>query len=399
MLSRRIKIQVVIFVVLALVGVTYVGASYAGLDQLVFGGRGIVVKAQMSESGGLFTNSEVTYRGVRVGRVGPMRLTDDGIEVELRFDPSAPRVPADLDAAVTNRSAVGEQYLDLKPRRDGGPYLADGSVIPKSAITLPLPVQTVLANLDSLVASVPLDSLRTVVYEMDDAFRGRGQDLQTLLDNQADFVKSARVYLPQTQQLITDSGTVLGTQLNESSAITSFSQDAHLLAEQLRNSDKDLRKLIANTSQASDQISALINESGTGVGVILANLLTPAQVFATRGSAFEQLLGTYPEAVARGYRVIDKNGSVNAVMTDNFNDPPPCRKGYESTPNRTGGETGPAPFNTNAYCALPYGNESSVRGAQNAPKGGPVPNPPAPLALTQVPTGPASLNQVLGGAR
>ncbi|MFD1046154.1 hypothetical protein ACFQ1S_11550 [Kibdelosporangium lantanae] len=49
MLSRRIKLQVVIFVVIALVGITYVGANYAGLDQL-FGGRGMVVKAEMPES-------------------------------------------------------------------------------------------------------------------------------------------------------------------------------------------------------------------------------------------------------------------------------------------------------------------------------------------------------------
>lgn len=397
MLSRRIKIQVIIFIVVALVGVSYVGASYAGLDQL-FGGRGMTVKVDLAESGGLFTNSEVTYRGVRVGRVGPMRLTDDGIEVDLHIDPSAPQIPSDLDAAVTNRSAVGEQYLDLKPRHDGGPFLADGSVIPKSAVTMPLPVQTVLSNLDSLVASVPLDSLRTVVYELDDAFRGRGDDLQSLLDNQSAFVKTASSYLPTTHKLITDGGTVLNTQLNESSAITSFSQDAHLLAEQLRKSDGDFRRLVAATPQVSDQISGLIQESGSGIGVILANLLTPAEVFSTRGAAFEQLLGTYPEAVAKGYRVIDQNGSTNMAMILNFNDPPPCRKGYESTTNRTGGDTTPAPFNTDARCALPHGDPSSVRGSQNAPQGGPVPGV-VPLALTQAQVGPASLNQVLGGGR
>ncbi|MFD1049443.1 MCE family protein, partial [Kibdelosporangium lantanae] len=306
--------------------------------------------------------------------------------------------PADLDAAVTNRSAVGEQYLDLKPKHDNGPYLADGSVIPSANIKLPLPVETVLSNLDGLVASVPLDSLRTVVYELDDAFRGRGADLQALIDNQGDLVQTATQYLPQTQRLITDGGTALRTQVNQGSAIKSFSQDAHLLAQQLRASDGDLRRLITATPQVSEQISGLIQESGSGVGVILANLLTPAQVFSTRGPALEELLGAYPQAVADGYRIIDKNGSTNMAMILNFNNPPPCRKGYEGTDRRPGKDVTPAPMNTNARCTLPYGDPSSVRGSQNVPKGGTVPGVD-PITLTQVHAGPESLSQVLGGGR
>ncbi|MET0237224.1 MAG: MlaD family protein [Kibdelosporangium sp.] len=396
MLTRRIKLQVIAFIVIALVGISYVGASYAGLDQLV-GGRGMLVKVRMGESGGLFTNAEVTYRGVRVGRVGPMHLTDDGIEVELRMDPSAPDIPAALDAAVANRSAVGEQYLDLRPRSEDGPYLADGSVI--TDVKLPMPVQTVLSDLDGLIASVPLDSLRTVVDEMSDAFRGRGADLQVLLDNQGAFIRTATQFLPQTQQLIDDGGAVLLTQENLGSSIKSFSSDARLLAAQLRTSDGDLRRLIAATPAVSDEISALIRESGTGIGVVLANLLTPAQVFATRGAAFEQLLGSYPDAVNAGYRVIGPDGSTNMALALNFNNPSPCRDGYGKTDDRPGKDTSPAPLNTDARCTLPRGNPSSVRGSQNVPKGGPVPGEPTIVALTPVPPGPTSLTQVLGGGR
>ncbi|ALG11080.1 MlaD family protein [Kibdelosporangium phytohabitans] len=396
MLSRRIKLQVAIFLVIALVGVSYVGASYAGLDQLL-GGRGMAVTARMPESGGLFTNSEVTYRGVRVGRVGPMRLTDDGIEAELRLDPGAPEIPADLVAVVANRSAVGEQYMDLRPRRDDGPYLREGSVI--TGVHLPMPVQSVLSDLDSLVKSVPIDSLQTVVDELSDAFRGRGNDLRALLDNQADFVRTASQYLPQTKDLITDSGTVLLTQEQLSSSITGFSEDARLLAGQLRKSDGDLRSLIKATPGVSAEVTGLLRESGTELGVVLANLLTPAQIFASRGPAFEQLLASYPKAVADGYRIIGPNGEGNTALILNFYDPPPCRKGYESTTYRPGKDISPAPFNTNAHCALPYGNASSVRGSQNAPKGGPVPDPPPMVALSPAPQGPTTLTQVLGGGR
>ncbi|GGM60833.1 ABC transporter substrate-binding protein [Longimycelium tulufanense] len=397
MLTRKIKIQVIVFVVIALLGMTYVGASYAGLDRLV-GGSGIVVKAEMPEAGGLFTNSEVTYRGVRVGRVGPMRLTDTGIEADLYLDHSAPDIPVHLDAVVTNRSAVGEQYLDLRPRRDDGPYLTDGSVIPRSAIDLPPPVEDVLTNLDKLVASVPQDSLRTVIHELDESFRGRGTDLQTLLDTQAAFTAKATEYLPQTKNLITDAGVVLLSQSNQSSAIRSFSTDARLLADQLKRSDSDLRRLFAATPPVSEQVSALLRESGQGIGLLLANLRTPAQVFETRLGAAEHLLSAYPRAISAGYRVIGSDGTGNFVMVLNFSNPPPCRSGYESTENRDGKNVETVPLNTLVRCALPRGHETSVRGSQNAPKGGPVPNPvlPGVLALTAPESDPPSLHQLLG---
>ncbi|MET0135571.1 MAG: MlaD family protein [Kibdelosporangium sp.] len=391
MLSRRIKVQVILFVVLALVGVSYVGAGYAGLDQ-VWGGRGKIVTARLPESGGLFTNSEVTYRGVRVGRVGPMRLTDDGIEAELRLEPAAPDIPADVDAVVANRSAVGEQYLDLRPKRDDGPFLADGAVL--SDIKLPLPVQDVLSNMDSMVASVPLDSLRTVVDELNEALRGRGSDLQVLLDNQAAFVSTASRYLPQTKSLITDGGTVLLTQEELSSAIKSFTVDSRLLAAQLRESDGDLRTLIGVTPKVSRELSALLQESGTGIGTVLANLLTPAQVFATRGSAFEQLLGTYPAAVGAGYRVIGADGSTNLAMALTFHNPPPCQQGYGATTYRPGKDVTPAPLNTGAACTGP----DLVRGSQNVPRGGQIPGPTV-VGLMPVTPGPTSLAQLLGGNR
>ena len=72
MITRRTKIQLLIFVVITLLGVTYVGARYARLDRLVFDDNYTVV-AHFADSGGIFAGGEVTYRGVSVGRVEQAR--------------------------------------------------------------------------------------------------------------------------------------------------------------------------------------------------------------------------------------------------------------------------------------------------------------------------------------
>ena len=376
MISGRTKLQIGAFVLIALVGVSYVGARYVGLGRL-FGSSGYVVTMQLADSGGVFTNAEVTYRGVAVGRVGQMRLTADGLEVDLDIDPSAPSIPADLEAVVANRSAVGEQYVDLRPRDDDGPYLAAGSVIPRSATRTPPPVDNLLSNLDAFAKSVPTESLRTVVDELDLAFNGTGPDLQVLLDNTKAFTQAATEHLPQTKALLDSGLVVLDTQAAQGGAIRSFSSDLRALADQLKNSDTDLRRLIGVSPQAAEQVTALLRETGPNLGVVLANLLTTGNILVTRLDGLEQIAVTYPIVVGGGFTVAKGDGTgAHFGLALNVFDPPPCTVGYDTTTIRQGTDTTPIDFNTQAYCALARGSATGVRGAQNAPYGGvPVATP------------------------
>jgi phospholipid/cholesterol/gamma-HCH transport system substrate-binding protein len=366
---RKTKLQIGAFILIALIGVSYVGARYVGLGRLV-GSSGYVVTMQLADSGGIFSNAEVTYRGVAIGRVGTMRLTADGIEVDLDIDPSAPRVPNDLEAVVANRSAVGEQFVDLRPKRDDGPFLVAGDVIPRTSTKTPPPVDNLLTNLDAFAKSVPADSLRTVVDELHLAFNGAGPDLQVLLDNTRSFTQAATEHLPQTKALLQDGLTVLNTQAQQGSAIRSFSGDLRLLAEQLKKSDGDIRKLITVSPQAAEQVSALLRESGPNLGVVLANLLTTSNILVTRLNGLEQIAVTYPVAVGGGFTVAPGDGTAHFGLALNVFDPAPCTAGYEGTQIRQGTDTTPVALNAQAYCALAKGSASTVRGAQNAPYGG-----------------------------
>jgi phospholipid/cholesterol/gamma-HCH transport system substrate-binding protein len=373
MLTTRVRVQVIAFVVISLVTVAFVGANYAGLGRL-FGDGGYTVKLELAEGGGIFTNGEVTYRGVAVGRIGELRLTPSGMEADLVIDRSAPPIPANAQAVVANRSAVGEQYVDLQPRTADGPFLDGGSVIPREKTTLPMPVQNLLGDLDSLTASVPTGDLRTVVDELDDALRGTGPDLQVLLDTATSFTKDASANLPQTTRLIDDGSTVLRTQLDSAAEWRAFTGNARLFAAQLSDSDGDLRRLIATAPPAAAELGTLLRETDPGLPILLANLLTTAQVIQTRTGQLEQLLVATPRMVAATSTAFS-GGDGNLGMALTFYDPVPCRAGYEGTQYRPSTDTTPLPFNTGASCTLEKGDATSVRGSQN------VPHLPVPAAV------------------
>ncbi|MGW1865792.1 MCE family protein [Streptomyces mauvecolor] len=381
MLTLATKLKNLAFLVIGVLVLGYTGFRYADVGHYVGIRDYYTVKVHLAETGGLFTHSNVTYRGVSVGRVGPIGLTDDGVVAELHIDNSAPPIPTTLKAVVANLSAVGEQYIDLRPTSGGAPYLGDGGEIDQYDTATPAPVTTVLSSVNSLAASVPLDSLRTVVDEFGKAFEGRGDDLQVLLDNGTDFVKAADKALPTTTTLLADGRTVLSTQAEEGRAIKTFASGAQQLAATLKGSDTDLRRLIAAAPDAAGQISGLLRDLNPGISVVLANLLTTADVAVTRQRGIEELLVKLPPLAAAGATAIDAKGA-NLGMAVTFFAPLPCTDGYGGTVYRNGLDTLDTPsLNTRARCAAPASSGTDVRGSAHAPSGGPVPTPAQPGAL------------------
>jgi phospholipid/cholesterol/gamma-HCH transport system substrate-binding protein len=402
MINRRTKVQILLLVAIAVVGMTYTGAEYAGLDRM-FGARGYLVTMRLTDSGGIFTNAEVAYRGVTVGRVAELRLTDWGVEVELDIESSAPPIPAATRAVVANRSAIGEQYVELEPDNDSGPYLGDGSVIPLDRTGIPPSPESVLANLDALVATVPIESLRTVVDELDTAFTGAGAPLQRLLDSANSLTGTAIDHLPQTTVLLTNGRTVLETQQAEAANIAAFGKGLGQISAQLKKSDPDLRVVIGQAPVLARQVDDILRTSGTDLGVLVANLLTTTQITTSRKDAIEQALVVYPIVVATT-RTTSPDGTGHLGVVFNFFDPMSCTRGYETTKQRPANDVTSAPANDQAYCAEPPNSPISVRGAQNAPFAGipqqlPPPEPqqlPGALGSLDSGSGPTSLAGLLG---
>ncbi|WP_435132959.1 MCE family protein [Actinacidiphila sp. bgisy144] len=379
MLTRATLAKNLAFLIVAVLVIGFVGVRYADLGRYV-GLRGYyTVDVQLPQTGGLFEHSDVTYRGVSVGRVGPIRLTADGVRAELRINNSAPRIPARLTAVVANLSAVGEQYIDLQPATDNGPYLHGGSTIVQASTKVPAPVTNLLTSVNDLTKSVPLDALHTDVDELGLAFSGQGDNLQSLLDTSSEFLTAADENLPTDTKLIDDGQTVLHTQVDESDAIRNFATSANQLAKQLDDSDTDLRRLIAAAPGAATQVSALLRDVGPNLSVVLANLLTTSDVAVTRQNGIQEFLVKMPAVAAAGSSAV-KDGKLDFGMAVTFFSPLPCTSGYGSTTYRNGLDTSPptTAFNTAATCTAPASSGTDVRGSAHAPSGGGVPSPAQP---------------------
>lgn len=400
-LKRGVKLQLLAFLLITVVGVSVVAVRYVGIGRSWLG-QEYLAYVDMTDTGGVFTNADVTYRGVSVGRVGPMELTDDGIRVQLKLD-SDVRIPrTGLIAVVANRSAVGEQFIDLQPAGRAGPYLNDDGphTIPRRNTRLPVSTAELLRNVNRLVSSVDPQDLGTIVDELDKAFSGTSADLQALLDDSDRVLRALDESEPAASELLDNSRTVLNTQREQAGNIVTFARNLNVLSESIRRDDPVLRDVLDATPPAARESTRLLDQLAPTLPVLLANLTTTGQIMTARLAGMRSLFILYPIAVAGAFTVTPGDGTQHLGLVLNLDSPAPCTKGYEQVKRRWPQFTAPKDPPLNAGCKEPKSSQKDVRGSRNAPRQDFGPPPRVPPGATDGAGFPAGgAGEPDGGAR
>lgn len=360
-MRRSIRTRLTLFAVLSLVMVAFTGARYAQLTDRVLDTT-YLVSAELEVSGGIFENAEVTYRGVPVGRVESVELTDTGVVARLDIR-NEWKIPDDAQAHVRNRSAVGEQYVDLVPQRTGSPYLKDGSRLDTSRTSTPLPEEELVRTIDTFVRSVNLRDLRVVVSELGTGFRGSAQDLQALLDGTHAFVAEAEAHLPETIELLRHTRTVLGTQQQNASNLRSFAHSLALVTGTLRKQDPAIRGVIRHGAPTARELTGLVNGLALTVPELLGNMAVLGRATLPQLPGLAHALAILPYDVAAIQAIIrDRRSYLGLALNPT---PNVCQKGYIPPDKwRSTNDLSVVPPPNGVHCAEPG---KVWRGSEHAP--------------------------------
>ncbi|GBG40268.1 MCE family protein [Mycobacterium montefiorense] len=369
MLTRFVRLQLAIFTIVGTLGVIAMVIFYIQAPTLLGIGR-MTVTLELPATGGLYQFSNVTYRGVQLGKVTSVGLTPTGAKATLSLNTS-PKVPADLTAEVLSVSAVGEQYVDLRPKTDSAPYLHDGSVIAARNTTIPQAVGPMLEQLNALVGSIPKTKLGQLLDETFQGFNGSGYDLGSLIDSSETLSRDSNSVVDRTKALTEDTGPLLDTQARTTESIRTWARSFAGISDVLVDNDSHFRTVLEKGPGAADEASGLLEQIKPTLPVLLANLTTIGQIGVTYHPSIEQVLVLLPSAVAIELAATGENHPDGKAMGDfalTVDDPPICTVGF-MPPNtwRSPDDLSDIDTPDGLYCKLPQDSPMAVRGARNYP--------------------------------
>lgn len=320
--------------------------------------RPVVVTVTFPSSGGLYEGSEVTYRGVRIGKVTSLDLSDTGVEASVRLDASA-RVPVDARPKVRSLSPVGEQYIDFQPATDKAPYLENGATVEGRAGDLPTSLATAATNLNDLIEQIDVKALRTVLTETAAGLEGTEDDLQQMVVQGAEVLEEFDSRSDLTERLINNGDRLLRLGAELVPDFDTITRNAVVFADWLRKIDPVLVRLLERAPGQIEELRGLVRDVEDILPAYLDPYVTLADVAAARDPHLRALLRDYP----RGFRALGNGIRGGAVHLDAFFESfTYC--GYGHT-ERSARDLKRHPLQDDGHC--PKGYSASQRGAQWAP--------------------------------
>lgn len=367
--SRLVRNQLIVFTIIALVSTAFTGIYYLRIPAALDIGR-YRVTVELPRAGGLYRNANVTYDGHTIGRVTSVDLAPTGVTATLSLIDSV-AVPADLTARVRSMSAIGEQYVDLQPAVDHGPFLRDGDTIAVDRVRVADRIGPILEQTRAILASLPPDTLHTVLDESARGFGGAGKDLASLLDSTVTFVDAMAANRDALTTLVQQLTPLLNTQVVSSAEIRDWTANLAYLTDQLRTADPAVRNILERGPAAADDANQLFQNLAPTLPLLLANLTTVGQVALTYNPAIEQVLVLLPPLIAAENTAGARgaaDGGANVVFSVEVQDPAACTTGYLSADERRSPTDSSTPDTPpNLYCNVPQDSQFAVRGTRNLP--------------------------------
>lgn len=364
-----VRMQLIIFSIVTVIAVVAVAIFYIRVPSMVGIGQ-YKVQVELPSTGGLYQNGNVSYRGVDVGKVQSVTLTENGVIAELSIN-SDTKIPNNSTAAVHSVSAVGEQYIEFIPDENtkATGYLKDGAVVEDGNV--PVEVGTLLDQANRLLEQIQDTRLRRVMDEAFNAFNGTGEDLQRLLDSMSLLVGDANKNSDAIVKLIDQAAPLLETQSATVDDIRAWTANLAKVTDQLRTNNPQLEDILdkgPGVAKLSQELFASMNQT---LPLLFSNLNTTARTLAIYHPNLQQIVVIYPRLMAALITALNTEDARNGANVDfalGFQDPGTCTVGYlPMTADRNASVQTPRDLPPGMLCRVPQDSNIGVRGARNFP--------------------------------
>lgn len=215
-------------------------------------------------------NADVKLRGMIVGEVRSVKVTADGVKMNIAMEPSAMKVvPSGVTAQIVPKTLFGEKYISLMPPTiPTGQLLQAGDNISKTVV--PIEVETLLNDLYPLLEAVPPSEISYTLTAISTALSGRGEQLGSTLVAANSYFEKINPDVPKLVDDLVKLGEVSDVYANAMPELGRLLKNTVVTGNTVVAKRAQLQAFYQEGTKLSDTLSAFLKVNGD-------NLITLSQ--------------------------------------------------------------------------------------------------------------------------
>ncbi|MFW6868144.1 MCE family protein [Nocardioides sp. CPCC 206347] len=287
------RLRMLVALAVVAVAVLTVGFRDKGSTDLV---------AWFPSTDGIYAGDEVRVLGVPVGKIDS--IDPEGTKVRVAFHVNADvKIPKDAKAVIVAPSLVSSRYLQLTPRYDGGPVLADGSTIELADTAVPVEWDDIKEQLNGLAEALgprganKSGALSDVVGAGSKALEGQGATINQTIADLSNAVGVLDSGGDDAFSVVRNLQVFVAALAQSDGQMKKFIQNLDAVSAMLVDDKRLVRSALRNLSAAVGDVEGFIKANRAGLNTAVTRLSDIVQVVNKQQGDLAQILHVAPNAL------------------------------------------------------------------------------------------------------
>ena len=311
MLTRFIKIQLVLFTILTVIALVVLGWYYLRVPSLVGIGQ-YKLYADLPRSGGLYATANVTYRGTKIGKVTAVEPTENGARGDDEHRQPATRSRSTRRRTCTRcRRSVSSTWTWCRRATPASTSAKDRTRQTIDEGTVPSEIGPALDAANRGLAVLPKEKIDQLLDETSQAVGGLGPRCSGWSTRTTNIAQDFKDNLPQVNDIIENSAPILDSQVELRRRDRAVgAQPEHHGGAVRRSRIAALRSGLQQAAPTLDQVTTVFSDVRDSLPQTLANLEVVIDMLKRYHKGLEQTLVFLPQgaAIAQAGTSFDERG-------------------------------------------------------------------------------------------
>lgn len=224
--------------------------------------------AEISEAAGLKQGDPVEVSGLKVGRVGSVKLGGKGVIVDFSLTNDDIHLGSKTSAAVQVATVLGDKALVLASA--GGGELRGR--IPLSRTTSPYDVTQALSTLTTETGQIDIQQVAAALNTVSTTLDGATPDLRNAITGIGRLAETIGSRDATLRALLAHADQFSKILADRSKDLTALVHDGNLLFAELLQRRQDIETLLSNVSSMAARLTTLVDQNAAVVGPALRQL-------------------------------------------------------------------------------------------------------------------------------